>query len=116
MKRINNWWQHCHFLKNSDWIKQNSVCHSLAVSKIVKSYAVIAVLQNLSTVNCSKKQLLLKKTENHWLSLKNCHNAETFYKKQNSDTQQWEDFKKWQQQQWKTEKWLNKKDWHSVNI
>jgi len=86
VKRLSDCQQHCHFLKNSDQIKQNSVCHSLAVSEVVKNYAVTTVSQNLSAVDHSKKQLLLKKTESHWLSLKNCHNAETAYKKQNPDT------------------------------
>jgi len=65
VKRLSNCQQHCHFLKNSDQIKQNSACCFLAVSEIVKCYAVAAVSQNLLAVNCLKKQLLLKKTESH---------------------------------------------------
>ncbi len=86
VKRLSDCQQHCHFLKNSDWIKWNSVCYFLAISKVVKGYTVTAVLRNLSAVDHLKKQLLLKKTESHWLSLKNCHNAEAAYQKQNSDT------------------------------
>ncbi len=87
VKRLSDCHQHCHFLENSDWIKQNSVCCFLVISEVVKNYAVTAVSQNLSAVDQSKKHTLLKKTESHWLSLKNCHNAEAAYKKQNSDTQ-----------------------------
>jgi len=94
VKRLSDCQQHCHSLKNSDQIKQNSVCCFLAVSEVVKGYAVAAVSQNLSAVDCSKKQLLLKKAESHWLSLKDCHNAEAAYKKQNPDTQRQEGLKK----------------------
>jgi len=65
VERLSDCHQHCHFLKNSDQIKQNSVCYFLVISKVVKNYTVIAVSQNLSAVDQSKKHILLKKTKSH---------------------------------------------------
>jgi len=40
VERLGDCQQHCHFLEDSDRIKRNSACRSLAVSEIVKGYAV----------------------------------------------------------------------------
>ena len=99
VERLSDCQQHCHSLEDSDRIKQNSACRSLAASEVAKSYAVAAVSRNLSAVDRPKEQLLLKEAGSHWLSLKDCHNAGAAYKKQNPDTRRQGGLKEWQQQQ-----------------
>ncbi len=106
VERLSDCQQHCHSLEDSDRIKQNSACRSLAASEVAKSYAVAAVSRNLSAVDRPKEQLLLKEAGSHWLSLKDCHNAGAAYKKQNPDTRRQGGLKEWQQQQWEAGGWL----------